>query len=186
MLGPALAPRDFQNCKLCASRHQLLVSGPNLKDGQLWNTCGWGERVSLWVHKQKWAWLITVCLYRLPASFIHSSIYSSTAGHYSVRLSGLPVVMGTMSLVVFLLSPHTLAALFLCQFSIPLLDQVGEVSACPAVVKVQSFGRVQRIIRTNKKVQVGWSGLEVWPYYSSPAGDCGHLTWNLMTPVNHL
>jgi hypothetical protein len=60
--------------------------------------------------------------------------------------------MGTKSLIVFLLSPHTLAALFSLKFPIPESDQVAEVSTCPAVLKVQRFGRLQRSIMKNTKV----------------------------------
>lgn len=63
--------------------------------------------------------------------------------------------MGTISLVVFLLSPRKLAALFSCKFPIPASDQDGVVSTYPAVLKVQRFGRLQRSIMKNRKVQVG-------------------------------
>lgn len=86
--------------------------------------------------------------------FIHSLIYflsnafKHSAGH-SARLLGLPILMDTMSLVVFLLSSHTLPAVFLCHFPMPVSDQVGEVLTYPAVVKVQMFGRMQGSIMTN-------------------------------------
>lgn len=98
-------------------------------------------------------------------SFIHLFIHQmlSTTTGPSARPLGLPVLMDTMSLVVLLLSSHTLVAVSLCHFPIPAWDQVGEVSTCPAVIKS---------IMMTRKVLVGWRGWKVWPY-STLAGDGG-------------
>lgn len=99
-------------------------------------------------------------------SFIHLFIHqtlSNTPGP-SARLLGLPVLMGTVSLVVLLLSSHTLVAVSWCHFPIPAWDQAGEVSPCPTIIKVQRFRRVQKSILMARKVLVGWRGWKVWPY----------------------